>query len=382
MKVMQCSQNHIATSRFGGYFAGMKVWLGSAVILLAGYHISASKACVWDSKTLLEEKWQHPKLADAILHPKPEIIDTNELNARILSLKGAPATNSAAWWNDLAGAYLRLGQPAEAAKLLEAVTNQFANDYGIHANLGTAYHLLGRYQDAEREIRRDTELNTNAHFGLEKYHLALLQYLSQSHEYQIRHVYVEEFTYGFCSSPVHNPGKSKAELEPLRQDYSMSESECKELEEDFAKSTNQSLTTNFSANEKLLWAELALNDPFPGYMTRWDLSRDPQLDDGVIYMANLNPKEPACQVMLGIIAVKHWDINLAKQAFENAIQLGSPQAPLLRSHLEYLGKYHPTIFGISLGLLAPLTAIILAILLYAFLKWGGYRKRRTSRVAV
>lgn len=360
----------------------MKVWLGSAAILLAACHVPTSKACIWDSKTLMAEKWQHPKLADAILHPSSESPNAKELNDRILALKATPATNSAAWWNDLAGAYLRLGQPAEAAKLLEAVTNQFANDYGIHANLGTAYHLLGRYQDAEREIRRDTELNTNAHFGLEKYHLALLQYLSQSQDYQIRHVYIEEFTYGFCSSPVHNPGKSKAELEPLRQDYSISESERKELEEDFAKSTNQSLTTNFSANEKLLWAELALNDPFPGYMTRWDLSRDPQLDDGVIYMANLNPKEPACQVMLGIIAVKHWDINLAKQAFENAIQLGSPQAPLLRSHLEYLGKYHPTIFGIQRELWYPLAAIILAILYYIFLKWRANHKRHASPIAV
>ena len=29
---------------------------------------------------------------------------------------------------------------------------RFANDYGVHANLGTAYHLMGRYADASREI--------------------------------------------------------------------------------------------------------------------------------------------------------------------------------------------------------------------------------------
>ena len=75
------------------------------------------------------------------------------------------------------GACLRLGQPREVVKLPEPLREKFANDHGFLANLGTAYHLLGRYPEAEREIARDLEINPDAHFGLEKYHLALLQYL-------------------------------------------------------------------------------------------------------------------------------------------------------------------------------------------------------------
>ncbi len=141
-----------------------------------------TQACINDSisKTLWEEKREHPSLAEAILHPTVETPDLKELTNRIATLQAKPNTNDPAWWNDLAGAYLRLGKPAEAVKILEPVTNRFATNYGVHANLGTAYHLLGRYQDAEREIRRDTELDAEAHFGMEKYHLALLQYLSRS----------------------------------------------------------------------------------------------------------------------------------------------------------------------------------------------------------
>ncbi len=77
---------------------------------------------------------------------------------------------------------------------LEGVLLKFPNNYGIHANLGTACHMLGRYAEAEQEIRRDLEINPEAHFGLEKYHLALLQYLAKPKDYQARHVYVDEWS--------------------------------------------------------------------------------------------------------------------------------------------------------------------------------------------
>ena len=80
--------------------------------------------------------------------------------------------------------------------------HKFDTNYGIHANLGTAYHLLGRYKEAEHEIARDLQINPDAHFGLEKYHLALLQYLSRDTNYQYRHVYVDEFTESFLHGGI------------------------------------------------------------------------------------------------------------------------------------------------------------------------------------
>ena len=43
-------------------------------------------------------------------------------------------------------------------------------------------------------------MNPDAHFGLEKYHLALLQYLIRDAKYQSRHVYVDEFTAHFLTA--------------------------------------------------------------------------------------------------------------------------------------------------------------------------------------
>ena len=112
---------------------------------------------------------------------------------RIKNLEANRDEKNSVWWNNLAGAYLRLNQPATAVKLLEPVVSKFPNDYGIHANLGTAFHLLD-VQDAEKEIARDLEINPDAHFGLEKYHLALLQYLVRDADYKREHVYIDEFS--------------------------------------------------------------------------------------------------------------------------------------------------------------------------------------------
>jgi cytochrome c-type biogenesis protein CcmH/NrfG len=82
--------------------------------------------------------------------------------------------------------------------------------------------------------------------------------------------------------------------------------------------------------------EVALSDPAPAYRSKWDLGNDANLEKGVIYMAGLNPKEPACWVMLGILAAKNSDKNLTIAAYRKALTLSSPQAPLLRSQIELL----------------------------------------------
>src|SRR3954451_5301467 len=63
------------------------------------------------------------------------------------------------------------------------------------------------------------------------------------------------------------------------------------------------------------------------------------LEKGVIYMATLNKDEPACSVMLGMLAVKNQDKNLTMAAFRKAISLGSIQAPILRSEISQLEQH-------------------------------------------
>src|ERR1041385_1392924 len=149
---------------------------------------------------MLQERLRSHDMAKEILRAEPKAPAPRSLTSRIAQLRASPREQDATWWNDLGGAYIRLGQPQETVTLLERVVKRFDTNYGIHANLGTAYHLLGRYADAEKEIARDLEINPNAHFGLEKYHLALLQYLCRENAYQSRHVYVDEYTTAFLTA--------------------------------------------------------------------------------------------------------------------------------------------------------------------------------------
>lgn len=145
--------------------------------------------CMWDARTLSDEKKARPDLASIILNAgKPKPVDPS-LRQDLERLRAHPEPENVDWINNLAGTYLRLGQPSEAAILLEPARDQFPENYGTRANLGTAYHLLGRYAEAEKEIAKDLEINPDAHFGLEKYHLALLQYLARDQDYQRRHLY-------------------------------------------------------------------------------------------------------------------------------------------------------------------------------------------------
>ena len=296
-------------------------FLASVTIAGVVFHQSVS-ACIWDSDTLDQEKVKSPKMAEAILGKPPELGDPVKLRERIAKLETNRQENDPAWWNDLAGAYIRLGNPTNAANLLEGVVTRFSNDYGIRANLGTAYHLLGRYADAEKEIARDLEINPNAHFGLEKYHLALLQYLSKDDAYKKTHVYVDEFTDSF----LHDEGAWREGQErPMFRGFPMSVLDDSPPP---AKKFDPTQATN----------------GYPAYRLKWDLENDSNRENGVLYMASLNPREPACFVMLGIACLEptvgpSQDLNLAVAAFQKAIELGSPQTDILQKRIDFIKKY-------------------------------------------
>jgi tetratricopeptide (TPR) repeat protein len=291
-------------------------------------------ACMWDSDSLADEKKKKPEIAEIIFGTRKEPVDVPRLQKRIADLKSNPRKDEAAWWNDLAGAYLRLGQPQEAVNLLEPVVERFDSDYGIHANLGTAYHLLGRYQEAEKEIARDLEINPDAHFGLEKYHLALLQYVMRDPRYREEHVYVDEFSDVLLRDEWDTLGL----MHPVWSD--------------------ETLTSNSITND------------FPAYRLKWNLAADTNLNAGVLYMARLNSREPACFVMLGVICLADGgrrELNLAIAAFQKAIDFGSPQADILEQRIETIkghlrtarGPGSAIIIGLILGAIVLVAAIIL-----------------------
>lgn len=301
--------------------------------MLAILHFQPTvNACLWDSDTLADEKKARPTMAAAILGNPPDLSDPTKLRQRISTLQASRRENDPAWWNDLAGAHIRLGEAKVAAELLESVVTRFPDDYGVHANLGTAYHLLGRYAEAEKHIARDLEINPDAHFGLEKYHLALLQYLTRDAKYQYRHVYVDEFTGTFWnwSGALTHAGPD----EGLQSTTNELASEAATFEKEYSELTN----TNSSEATSLL-RMLASCDVSPQYRTKWNLASDPKLEEGVIYMATLNPKQPACFVMLGMLCHYKRDLNLAAAAFERAIELGSPQTDLLKTRVAEIREH-------------------------------------------
>ncbi len=210
---------------------------------------------------------------------------------------------------------------------------------------------------------------------MEKYHLALLQYLNQTEGYRIRHVYVEEFTQSFLTSGGIARPLSNSEIDGLKNNHPKSIWDTADAEtlETLHQSTNGVLSVEGLTD---LYVQVRDDGP-PEYLRKWNLGQDAKLDDGIIYMATLNQKEPACQVMLGVIAMAHGDKNLARAAFTNAIQLRSPQAPILRRHLEYLNRYDSGSPPDPVFL--PVIGIFLLIIVGVMLRLRAMKRRRKIR---
>jgi Tetratricopeptide repeat len=339
-------------------------------VLLLLLFETAVRACIWDSDTLSQEKKKSPKMAEVILGNAPGPENPQRLRDKIKELESNTHENDSAWWNDLAGAHLRLGEAKEAAGLLEKVAERFPNDYGIHANLGTAYHLLGRYKEAEKEIARDLEINPDAHFGLEKYHLALLQYLMRDAKYQSRHVYVDEFTTSlFQKSSGRFPRPSEEFFSKIAQeDFTNGLTEADKFYEEFAK-------TKHSDDETInLLGELAALDVQPAYRAKWNLADDSKLEAGVAYIGELNPKQPACFVALGIVAWRKHELHLARTSFQKAIELNSPQSEILWSKVTEINSYLSHANFVEPWFPIALIALIPVAVCYYF-----YAKRRHKR---
>jgi tetratricopeptide (TPR) repeat protein len=318
--------------------AKILVLLGSVVIV---------SACIWDAATIEEERARRPDLAEVILNTNRPPANTAALLKRIAVLNASHRTNDVNWWNDLAGAHLRLGRAEEAVKLLTPVVERFADDYGINANLGTAHHLAGNYVEAEKFIRRGIELNPKAHFGLERYHLALLQYLVRDAEYERRHVFVDEWTQTFLlNRPEFFSHRGGDRTDVLTNSPIASTPSTNEV----SRFVSYSDDKRRSKTEEEL-AEGADRDVSPEYRRQWNLASDTNFLPGVTYMAELNPKEPAVFVMAGIAAFSKRDFNLGVAAFERAIALNSPQADLLRWKIadarDFISKarHNPTFRG-------------------------------------
>lgn len=346
------------------------LWLLTLMLFALTAH-----ACIWDAETLFQEKMRSHDLAATILGNPPAPENPQPLQDRIENLEANRDENNPDWWNNLAGAYIRLGQPETAVKLLEPVVSRFQNDYGIHANLGTAYHLLGRCQEAEKEIARDLEINPEAHFGLEKYHLALLQYLIRDADYKKQHIYVDEFSRAFQHGSLIYLMRPDSKLDLFNKN-ALDLDSINQLAKDLVGESEDEKTNSWQ------WKNIQdlKNEGYspPPYRFQWDLARDTNFEAGIIYMAQMNPKEPACWEMLGIAAEKKRDYNLAAAAYEKAIALGSPKSDMLKTQVVNLHNFIWESFKEKFGPLVLLIFAVLVIFYYLYTKIRDRRKLKTT----
>lgn len=77
--------------------------------------------------------------------------------------------------NDLAATTLRLGRADAAERLLLAMEKRWPGRYETATNLGTAYELLGRDEEALRWIREGIARNADSHWGTEWLHARILE---------------------------------------------------------------------------------------------------------------------------------------------------------------------------------------------------------------
>lgn len=77
--------------------------------------------------------------------------------------------------NDYAVALMYLGRPAQAIEVLEQLEREKPGQYFTAANLGTAYELAGRNEEALKWIKEGIRRNPDSHDGTEWLHVKILE---------------------------------------------------------------------------------------------------------------------------------------------------------------------------------------------------------------
>lgn len=77
--------------------------------------------------------------------------------------------------NDLAAILIRHGRLPQAVRLLEFQERRYPGRYQTASNLGTAYELMGRNDEALTWISKGLKRNPGDHFGTEWLHVRILQ---------------------------------------------------------------------------------------------------------------------------------------------------------------------------------------------------------------
>jgi tetratricopeptide (TPR) repeat protein len=148
--------------------------LASTTLSLAG----AAHACGWSWETYAAEAKSLPCVHDALVGYFPkhgEAYHRAVIAAVGYATSWAPAFTAGLDAKGLS--LMHLGRLPEARNVMLARLAAAPNAYPSHANLGTLYTFTGEYEKALEHIDRAMAIEPKAHFGREKYHRKLVEYL-------------------------------------------------------------------------------------------------------------------------------------------------------------------------------------------------------------
>ncbi|NVB43134.1 hypothetical protein G6O69_38685 [Pseudenhygromyxa sp. WMMC2535] len=147
-----------------------------ALVLLSP---AKAAACLWDQETYAAEAEALPCVVDALVGAYIKHTDAyyeKRIEAADAGLAVAPK-----WLGGFdmkAVALIHLGRLDEAREVLERRAAIDPDGYATHANLGTLYTFTGEYARALEHIDRALELEPQAHFGRERIHRQLVEFLA------------------------------------------------------------------------------------------------------------------------------------------------------------------------------------------------------------
>lgn len=144
--------------------------------------LGAGFPCLWDSDTLDDELRGLPDAFRLVVGRWPRH-GAAYYEARIVKL-GTRESLTLAEFDDLTVAYEFLERREEAIATLARKATALArtpdrdHEYRYHANLGTVYAHLGRYEDALVELEKAIAIEPNAHFGRERFQIEAIRYVA------------------------------------------------------------------------------------------------------------------------------------------------------------------------------------------------------------
>jgi len=149
-----------------------------AVILLTFALAVPASACLWDKDTLLDEQRGMPTVA-SILAGKWERHSVFFYEARIAASRKTLEADrkNLAVMDDLAVALEKSGRVNEAIATMKRKLAVDPDGYTTHANLGTFYLHAGDLENGITHIKRALAINSDAHFGRERYQLMVAEYI-------------------------------------------------------------------------------------------------------------------------------------------------------------------------------------------------------------